>query len=150
MTVQTILSEVGLDPTRFPTIKHFTSWLGLSPGGRITGGKVKSARTRSVINRANRCFSDGRSNCGLSAILVWERFIVVFVLLNGAPKAITATADKIARIFYHLWTRGGSYVDPGVDYYEQRYRERMVNNLHKKAQLLGFELIPQPAREVVS
>jgi hypothetical protein len=68
----------------------------------------------------------------------------------GTPKAITATAHKIARIFYHLWTRGGSYVAPGVDYYEQRYRERMVNNLQKKAQALGFELIPQPATQVVS
>jgi len=56
LTVQTILSEVGLDPSRFPTVKHFTSWLGLCPGSRITGGKVKSARTRSVINRAANAF----------------------------------------------------------------------------------------------
>ena len=46
LTVQTILSEVGLDPKRFPTVKHFTSWLGLCPGSRITGGKVKSSQTR--------------------------------------------------------------------------------------------------------
>lgn len=72
------------------------------------------------------------------------------MLLNGAPKAITATAHKIARIFYHLWTRGGSYVALGVDYYKQRYRERLVNNLHKKAQVLGFELIAHTASEVIS
>jgi len=56
LTVQTILSEVGLDPSRFPTVKHFTSWLGLSPGSRITGGKVKSSRTRCVTNRAANAF----------------------------------------------------------------------------------------------
>lgn len=63
----------------------------------------------------------------------------------GAPKAITATAHKLARIFYRLWTKGGDYQDPGIDYYEQRYRERTVNNLQKRALALGFELIPQPA-----
>ena len=52
LTVQTILSEVGLDPSRFPTVKHFCSWLGLCPGSKITGGKVKSSQTRKVVNRA--------------------------------------------------------------------------------------------------
>ena len=61
LTVQTILSEVGLDPKRFPTVKHFTSWLGLCPGSRITGGKVKSSQTRHVVNRASRCFPYGCS-----------------------------------------------------------------------------------------
>jgi len=56
LTVQTILSEVGLDPTRFPTVKHFCSWLGLSPGSCITGGKVKTSRTRQVVNRAANAF----------------------------------------------------------------------------------------------
>ena len=59
------------------------------------------------------------------------------------PKAITATAHKIARLFYYLWTRGEAYVDPGVDYYEQKYQQRLVHNLTKKAHSLGFELVPQ-------
>jgi transposase len=56
MSVQNILSEVGLDPSRFPTVKHFTSWLGLCPGQKITGGKVKSSKTRPVVNRAANAF----------------------------------------------------------------------------------------------
>lgn len=60
----------------------------------------------------------------------------------GAPKAITATAHKLARIFYHLWTSGNAYVDPGIDAYEQQYRERTLKNLKKKAQAFGLELIP--------
>lgn len=72
LTVQTILSEVGLDPSRFPTVKHFTSWLGLCPGSRIRGGKVKSARTLCVINRAANAFrmaaqTAGRSHSALGA-----------------------------------------------------------------------------------
>ncbi len=61
LTVQTILSEVGLDPNRFPTVKHFCSWLGLCPGSKITGGKVKSSQTRKVVNRAERCLQVSRS-----------------------------------------------------------------------------------------
>ena len=61
----------------------------------------------------------------------------------GAAKAITATAHKLARMFYLLWTRKQTYNDLGADYYEQQYRERMVKNLKKKALDLGFELVAQ-------
>jgi hypothetical protein len=142
LTVQTILSEVGLDPNRFPTVKHFCSWLGLSPGSKITGGKVKSSQTRKVVNRAANAFrlaaqSLSRSGSALGAF--YRRLCGRL----GAPKAITATAHKLARMFYRLWTTGETYSDPGADYYEQQYRERMINNLKKKAVSLGFELVPQ-------
>jgi transposase len=142
LTVQTILSEVGLDSTRFPSVKHFCSWLGLCPGSRITGGKVKSSQTRCVVNRAANAFrmaaqalKNSRSALGAFYRRLRSRL--------GTPKAITATAHKIARLFYYLWCSGEAYVDPGVDYYEQKYQERLVHNLIKKAHSLGFELIPQ-------
>lgn len=101
LTVQTILSEVGLEPERFPTVKHFTSWLGLCPGQKITGGKVKSSRTRRVINRAANAFrmaafslTQSRSALGAFYRRLRSRL--------GAPKAITATAHKLARIVLHL------------------------------------------------
>ena len=149
LTVQVILSEVGLDPGRFKSVKHFTSWLGLCPGSNITGGKVKNSQTRQVINRAANAFrmaaqTAGKSNSANGAFYRRLRSRL------GAPKAITATAHKLARIFYRLWTSGGDYVDQGMDYYEQRYRERTVNNLQKRAQQLGFELIPQPETNTVS
>lgn len=149
LTVQTILSEVGLDPTRFPTVKHFCSWLGLSPGSCITGGKVKTSRTRQVVNRAANAFrmaahalKNSRSALGAFYRRLRSRL--------GTPKAITATAHKLARIFYFLWTSGQSYVDPGVDYYEQKYQERLLNNLKKKADSLGFEVIPKSSTDSVS
>ncbi|MDV2997578.1 MAG: hypothetical protein N4J56_007283 [Chroococcidiopsis sp. SAG 2025] len=64
LTVQTIISEVGLDPTRFPTVKHFTSWLGLCPCNRITGGKVKSSQTRLVVNPAANAFRMAAQTAG--------------------------------------------------------------------------------------
>ena len=140
VTVQTIISEVGLDPSKFKTVKHFTSWLGLCPGCRITGGKVKSSQTRKVVNRAATSFRLAaqaviRSNTALGA------FYRRICSRLGAPKAITATAHKIARLFYTLWTKKESYLDQGADYYEQQYRERVLTNLKKRAPSLGFELV---------
>lgn len=143
LTVQTIISEVGLDPNRFPTVKQFSSWLGLCPGCHITGGKVKSSTSREVVNRAATAFrlaaqAVGRSNSALGAFYRRLRARL------GAPKAITATAHKLARIFYRMWKTREQYVDLGADYYEQKYRERVLNNLKKKARSLGFELVDQP------
>ena len=142
LTVQTILSEVGLDPTRFPSVKHFCSWLGLCPGSRITGGKKKSSQTRKVINRAANAFRIAAQSLSRSRSALGSFYRRLRSRL-GAPKAITAAAHKLARMFYRLWTTREAYTDPGDDYYEQQYRERMVNNLKKKAISLGFELVAQ-------
>ena len=140
LTVQTILSEVGLEPGRFPTVKHFTSWLGLCPGQKITGGKVKSSKTRPVVNRAANAFrmaafslTHSRSALGAFYRRLRSRL--------GAPKAITATAHKLARMFYRMWATAGEYTDPGMDYYEQKYNQQILNNLKKKAHALGLELV---------
>lgn len=143
MSVQNILSEVGLDPKRFPTVKHFTSWLGLCPGQKITGGKVKSSKTRPVVNRAANAFrlaalslTQSRSALGAFYRRLRSRL--------GAPKAITATAHKLARMFYCMWTTTGLYADPGLDYYEKKYSEQVLKNLRKKAHALGLELVALP------
>lgn len=150
LTVLVLLSELGLDSSRFKSVKHFTSWLGLCPGSRVTGGKVKSSKTRNVVNRAANAFRMAaqtlcRSHSALGA------FYRRMQSRLGAPKAITAAAHKLARLFYHLWTSGSAYTDPGIDAYEQQYRERTLKNLKKKAQAFGLELIPiSNATECVS
>lgn len=144
LTVQTLLSEVGLDPKRFPTVKHFTSWLGLCPGSRITGGKVKSSQTRHVVNRAANALRMAAQSLSKSATALGAFYRRTRARLEP-PKATTATAHKLARIFDHLWTTGVEYIDAGADYYEQNYRERVVKNLKKKAQQLGFDLVAQTA-----
>ena len=149
LSVLKIVSEVGLDPSRFPTVKHFTSWLGLCPGCRVTGGKVKSSRTRKVVNRAAQAFRIAAQTLGRSQSALGAFFRRMRARL-GSPKAITAAAHKLARIFYHLWTKGEAYADPGVDAYEKRYRERLVKNLERKAHALGLTLVPQPEVKSVS
>jgi hypothetical protein len=90
-----------------------------------------------LTTRKNRVLSQGsRSHSALGAFYRRLRSRL------GAPKAITATAHKIARLFYKLWSSEGTYVDPGEDYYEQKYRERLVKHLKKTAQSVGFEVVP--------
>ena len=62
VTVQTILSEIGTDMERFPTVKHFCSWLGLAPHNDISGGNVLRSRTMQVRNRANQAFRQAAQN----------------------------------------------------------------------------------------
>jgi transposase len=143
LTVQTILSEVGLDPDKFPSAKNFASWLGLCPNNRITGGQVKSSKTRKVVNRAAEAFRLGAQAVANSTTALGAYYRRMRARLDP-PKAITATAHKLARIFYHLWKNHGLYHDPGADYYERQYRDRVINNMKKKAKNLGFEITLNP------
>lgn len=140
-TVLQFLSEVGTDMSPWPTHKHFTSWLNLCPGTKISGGKRLDSRTRPSTNRAAQILrmaasSLRSSKCSLGAF--FRRKAAQF----GAPKAITATAHKLARIIYSLLKNGTHYVDPGVEIFEQRHRERALRSLQRRAIDLGFQLVP--------
>lgn len=139
-TVLKVLAEIGTDMSRWKSEKHFASWLGLSPGSKISGGKVLSSATKPVANRAATAlcmaaYTLFKSKSALGAYLRRLRARL------GAPKAITATAHKMARLIYSMLKHGTEYVDVGQEHYEQRYRSRVVQNLKRKAQELGFELV---------
>jgi len=135
-----IISEIGLDMTRWPTEKHFTSWLGLCPGSKISGGKVLSSRTKPSANRAAaalRLAANGLHNSH-SAVGAFLRRKKAHL---GSPKAITATAHKLARLIYAMLKNGTEYVELGEDEYERRYRKRVMRNLHRKARAFGYRLV---------
>ena len=119
ITVLTILSEVGLDPSAFPSEKHFSSWLGLCPNHRITGGKLISSKTRKVVNRATNAFRLAAQALANSKSALGGYYRRMRSRL-GPTKANIATAHKLARTFYRLWKNGGEYHDQGQDYYEKK------------------------------
>ena len=145
-TAMTVVSEIGPDMSRFPTVKHFTSWLGLCPGTKISGGKVLGAKTKRCANRATQALK-----LAAAALRSSQSALGAFYRRMSArmdkPKAVTAAAHKLARLIYVMLTRGEEYTDQGQQYYEERYRERVVRQLNKRARQLGFELTPnaQPA-----
>ena len=135
----TLISELGTDMTKWPTVKHFTSWLGLCPNFKKTGGKVQSSRTRRGKGRAAYTFrlaawSLIRSKSYLGAHLHRQRSRL------GAPKAITATAHKLARIFYTVLRYGLVYQKRSEEEFVVNHRKQVEKNLHRRAKELGFEL----------
>lgn len=134
-----LISECGTDLSRWPSAKHFTSWLGLSPGCKISGGKVLSSHSRKNANRLSvqlrlSATTIGRTNTALGA---FYRRLGVRI---GKAKAVTATARKLAVLLYNALRYGLHYRDPGADYYEQRYQDRLLKNLRRRAAELGYEL----------
>ena len=150
LTALTIVSEIGTDMSHWPSVKHFTSWLGLCPQHKKTGGKVKSSRTRPGSNRAAQALklaANGlyRSKSGLGAFLRRQKSRL------GAGKAVTATAHKLARLVYWMLKHGTQYVKQTQEQYEEQQRERLIRNLKKRARQLGMQLseVEKPAEAKV-
>jgi hypothetical protein len=134
-----LVGECGTNLTAWPSAKHFTSWLALAPHNKISGGKVLSSKTRRTSNRAASLLrlaagTVGRTDTALGA---FYRRLSARV---GKAKAITATARKIAVLFYNTLRHGMTYADPGATYYEDRYKQRVLANLQRRAKSLGFAL----------
>ncbi|MHC4791790.1 MAG: IS110 family RNA-guided transposase, partial [Planctomycetota bacterium] len=149
MTAQTIISECGFDMSVFPTEKHFTSWLGLCPNNQITGGKVRKRSTRKVQNRAARALRLAAQSLHKSKSALGAFYRRMRARL-GAPKAITATAHKLAKLVYRMLKYGMDYIDSGQEYYENQYTERVIKYLTKRARKMGYELVCTNTGELVS
>jgi transposase len=137
---QTVISEVGLDMSRWQDEHHFASWLGLCPDNRITGGKVIRRGTRHVINRAATALRLSASTLLRSQSYLGAQFRRFRGKL-GAPKAITAMAHKLAVLVYRMLRWGHEYVDKGMQYYEERHREQQIRQLKKRAAKLGLLVV---------
>ena len=140
-TALKVVSEIGTDMTKWPSAKHFSSWLGLSPDNRITGGWVMSSKTKPSANRAAAALRLAanalhRSDSALGAFLRRKKAQL------GAPKAITATAHKLARLIYTMLRYGQEYVDAGAEYYETQYQQRALRAAKRRAAQLGYQLVP--------
>jgi hypothetical protein len=142
-TVLTLISEIGLDMSRFPTVKHFCSWLGLCPQWRKTGGQVKSSRTRAGASRAATALrlaagSLHRSRSALGAFLRRMKSRL------GKAAGITATAHKLARLLYWSLSQGLAYAKRTQESYEEDQRHRARKSLEKQARRLGLEVVERP------
>jgi transposase len=143
-TVLRLVAECGDDMSKWPSAKHFASWLSLAPGNKISGGRLLSSKTRRSSNRAAvllriAAVNVGRTQTALGAF--YRRLSV----RTGKAKAVTATARKLATLFYKALRFGMTYADPGTSYYEQRYRQRVIHNLQRRAHSLGFTLVAKTA-----
>jgi len=141
LTAQKIISEIGLDMSKWPTVKHFTSWLNLCPNNQITGGKVIKRSRKKRSNPAAQALSMAAQslNRSQSALGAFYRRMRA---KHGPQKANVAASHKLARIIYFMLKNKTPYRDIGSSQYEQQQRQRQIRNLHRQAQRLGYSIEP--------
>jgi transposase len=141
LTILTVLSECGVDLSRFPTAKHFASWLGLCPGTNKTGGRIVNSRSRRTTNRAATAL-----RLAAQSLLKTDTELGAFGRSLrgriGPEKAVTAVAAKLAHRIYDSLRTGRPYADRGPQYHDNLHRERNLISLSKRAQRLGMKLVP--------
>ena len=141
-TLLQVISEVGTDLSRFPTEKHFTSWLGLSPNSHQSGLTNKKKKFKRHTS-AGQIFRLAAQAIAQSKHLALTSFYHRIKARKGSLGAIKATARKIAVIFYNVMTKGIEFVEQGIKLYEQKIKERQIKYLHKQAHRFGLTLISQ-------
>ena len=139
--LQKILAEVGLDMSRFPTVKDFCSWLGLAPHNAISGGHILYSHTLKNNNRAGQCFRLAARAVSRGKT-VYSEFYRHIRARSGAKEANVATAHKIARTFYFMLLRGQPFLAPDLQTFLQVQREKDIRRLQARAAKYGFCLQP--------
>jgi transposase len=142
-----LIAEIGVDMNSWKTEKHFSSWLALCPNNKISGGKILRRSTRKSGNRAREILQlcaqsllNSHSALGAYCRRMCGRL--------GKPKGIVAGAHKLAVLVYRMLKFGHQYTDIGQERYEQQYKQRLLQRLTRKAQELGFQLVPAPENQV--
>ncbi len=137
-----LLTALGPDLSAFPPAKHCAAGLGLCPDNRVSGGRVRSAKTPKVRHRAAAALRLAAQSLHHthSALGDFDRRMRARL---GAPKAITATAPKLARLLSHRLTTGQAYDESVFARNEERYQQRRVKKLYREAAALGYTLAPQ-------
>jgi transposase len=135
-----LISEIGLDMSRWPTENHFASWLTVAPHNRITGGKLLSSRTQPSANRAAKILRMAAMSLGRSDHALGAFYRRMSARVEKA-KAITATARKLAILVYRMLRDKMNYQEPSAANYDQQQRSRILRGLRRRAHSLGFEIV---------
>jgi transposase len=140
LSVLMLIGEIGVDMSRWRSAQAFCSWLGLCPGTKISKSKMLSQRTRKVNNQAATilrlaAWAAGRTDTWIG------RFYRRIKARRGAPKAVTATARKLACVIYHLLKYQEEFVLLDTKICEAKAKTQRLSRLKKEAQAIGYELV---------
>jgi len=145
LTIYNLIGELGRDLSAFPTYKHFVSWMGVCPGNHISGGKSLSSKTRYVPSRAAHIFRVAAQSLWHSQSALGDYYRRICARL-GRQAGNTATAHKLARIYYHLLTTHSEYDEAAFAKENARLEKRRHSRLHKDAARMGYQLVPMAAQ----
>jgi len=136
-----IIGEIGTDMSPWKSAAHFTSWMGLSPENKVSGGKKLSSKTKPTANRVAQTLRMAVSTLYRNDSAIGG-FLRRMKTRLGAPQGITATARKLGVLIYTMLKNGTEYIEAGLEAYERQYEERLLKNLKKQAAKLGLSLVP--------
>ena len=137
-----LYAEVGSDLSRWETEKHFTSWLGLSPGQNHSGKKKKNARKGRP--QAGQIFRKIAQSLLTSKKIALGAFARRIRSRKGPAIAIKATARKLAAQYWRLMVKGSDYVEQGITFYQEQLIRQKTGLLNKLARELELEVVPKP------
>ncbi|MCP4598970.1 MAG: IS110 family transposase [Proteobacteria bacterium] len=140
-TALTVVSEIGTDVSLWPSLRHFTSWLGLCPCNKISGGKVLAVKTRKVVNRVSTALRIAAMTLKFSQTPLGAFYRRMQAKI-GPSAAITATAHKLARIIYTMLKYRQPYDPERLNQGKEQTQKRAIAALKKRARNLGFQIIP--------
>ena len=142
-SAQVLLSEIGTDMSKWPTEKHFASWLGLAPHNDLSGGKVLRSKPLKGNRRAAQALRLAAQTLGRTQTALGSYYRRLRARKGPTP-AITATAHKLARILSHVLKHRTPYQPQSQELYDHHLRQRAIRHLKRTATRLGFTLLPQP------
>ena len=138
-SAETILAEIGLDMSRFPTEKHFSSWAGLAPGNNESAKKRRYGRT----TKGNMTLKTTLIQCAKSAVKKVDSFLAAqyqrLVVRRGANRATVAVAHTMLIAIYHMLKDNVPFIDLGAAYYNKFNTQSKINHFLKKLKQLGWE-----------
>jgi len=143
-TAEVIVSELGVDMSRFPTAKHVSSWAGLSPGNHESAGKRYSGRT----TKGNRALRSGLNQAAWAASRTKDTYLSAqyhrLAGRRGKKRAIVAVAHSILVIAYHILERHQPYYELGGNFFDERKKESVTQRLTKRLEKLGYQVKLEP------
>jgi transposase len=145
---QVLIAECGLDMTRFPTVRHFTSWAGACPGHHESAGRRRSGRTRP----GPRWLTDILTECARAAVRTKGTYLAAHYAQlrgrRGEPIALGAIRHDLLVAYYHVVRDEVPFRELGPDWQHKRYSpEHRAHRLQRQLEALGYTVSLEPAEQ---
>lgn len=140
LTVLTLMAEAGLDMSKFPSAKHFVSWLALCPNKKLSGGKVLSSHSRQNKGRLAQAFRAAANAVGNQKGTYMSDYFRRMAFLHGRNVAIMATARKLAMIAYNMLVQKKPFIPFDPEEYQKLVRSQKIKKIQRTIRKLHIDM----------